>query len=111
MSDVFPIRNDLKQVDAVSPFLFSFALVYAIRKVKVDQDDWKLNGTRQLLVYADDVNILGVSVHTIKRNTESLLVASKETELEAYDGKTKYLVMSRGHNAGRSHNIKAVRAA
>ena len=111
MSDVFPIRNDLKQVDALSPFLFSFALVYAVRRVKVDQVDWKLNGTHQLLVYADDVNIFGVSVHSIKRNTESLLVASKEIGLEVYDGNPKYLVMSRDHNAGRSHNIKVVRVA
>ena len=43
----------------------------------------KLNGTHQLLVYADDVNILGGSVHTIKENAEALVVASKETGLEA----------------------------
>jgi hypothetical protein len=42
------------------------------------QDGLKLNGTHQLLVYADDVNILGGSVHNIKRNTEALVVASKE---------------------------------
>jgi len=83
--------------------------VYAIRRVKVDQDDWKLNGTRQLLVYADDVNILGVSVHTVKRNTKSLLFARKEIGLEVYNGNTKYAVMSRDHDAGRSHNIKVVR--
>ena len=42
----------------------------------------KLNGTHQLLVYADDVNISGGSVHIIKTNKEVLLVASKETGLE-----------------------------
>jgi len=42
----------------------------------------KLNYTHQLLVYVDDVNILGGSVHTIKKNTEAIVVASKETELE-----------------------------
>ena len=36
----------------------------------------KLNGTHQLLVYADDVNILGGSVHTLKENAEALVVAS-----------------------------------
>jgi len=36
----------------------------------------KLNGTHQVLVYADDVNILGVSVHTVKENAEALVVAS-----------------------------------
>jgi hypothetical protein len=53
------------------------------------------------LVYADDVNILGRSVHTIKKNTETLVVASKETGLEANVGKTKYMVISRDQNAER----------
>jgi len=52
------------------------------------------------LVYADDVNILGGSVHTIEKNTEALVVASKETD------KMKYMVMSRDQNAGRCQNIK-----
>jgi hypothetical protein len=50
----------------------------------------KLTGTHQLLVYADDVNVLGGSVHTIKRNTKSLVGASKETGLEVNADKTTY---------------------
>jgi hypothetical protein len=96
----------LKQGDALSPLLFNFALDYAIRKVQVNQDEWKLNGTYQLLVNADDDNILGGSVHIVKENTVALEAASKETGLEVNADNTKYTVMSQDQNAGRSHSIK-----
>jgi hypothetical protein len=48
--------------------LFNFALEYAIKRVQVNQDCLKLNGVHQLLAYADDVNILGGSVHTVREN-------------------------------------------
>ena len=73
----------------LSPLLFNFALEYAIRRVQVDQDGLKLNGTHQLLAYADDVNILGRSIHTVKENTEALVVATKEIGLEINADKTK----------------------
>jgi len=66
----------------------------------------KLNGSHQLLVYVDDVNILGGSVHTIQENAEALVDASKETGLEVNADKTKYMVMSGDQTAGRSHKIK-----
>jgi hypothetical protein len=62
---MFPIRNRLKQGDALSLLLFNFALEYTIRKVQVDQDGLILNGTPRLLVYADDVNILGGGVYIL----------------------------------------------
>ena len=59
----------------------------------------KLNGTHRLLAYADDVTILGGSVHTVKENAEALIVASKETGLAVNVDETKYMVMSRDKNA------------
>jgi hypothetical protein len=81
-------------------------LEYAIRRVQVNQDGFKLNGTHQLFVYADDVNILGGSVHTVKENAEALVAATKEIGLEVNGDKTKYMVMSRDQNAGRSYSMK-----
>jgi len=71
VSDMFPVRNGLKQGDALSPLFFNFALEYAIRRVQVNQCGLKLNGTHQILAYADDVNILGGSIHTLKEKCRS----------------------------------------
>ena len=86
---MFPIRNGLKQGDTLSLLLFNFAWQYAIRRVQVNQTGLKLNGTRRLLVYSDDVNILGECLHTIEEDTEALLVTSKETGLEMNADKTE----------------------
>jgi len=107
VSDMFPIRNGLKEGDALSPLLFNFALEYAIRRVKVNQDGLKLNGTHQLLAYANDVNILGGSVHTVKKNAEALVVAAtKEIGLEVNAHKTKYMTVFRDQNAGQINSMK-----
>ena len=94
LSGMFPIRKGLKQGDVLLPLFFNIALDYAIRMVQVNQDGLKLNGTHQLLLNADDLNILEGRVHTIKEKAEALLVASKEIGLEVNADKTKYSTWS-----------------
>jgi hypothetical protein len=84
----------LKQEYDLAQLLFNFTLEYAIWRVQVNPDGLKLNGIRQLPVYVDDVNIFGGSVHSIKKNTEALVDASKEIGLEVNADKPKYSTWS-----------------
>ena len=111
LSDILSIKNGLKEGDALSPLLFDFSLEYAVRRIKVNQDGLKLNGAHLLLVYADYVNILGESVHNMKKNIDTLIVTSKDTGLQVNADKTKCMVMSRNQNARRSHNTKIVNSS
>ena len=65
----------------------------------------KLNGTHQLLAYANDVNILAGSIHSPKENAEALVAATSEIGLEVSASKTKYMFMSLDQNAGRICNV------
>jgi hypothetical protein len=102
MSHTFRIQNGLKHGDALSPLLFNFALEYAIRKVI----GLELNGTHQLLVYADDVNLLADSINTIKENTQTLIDGISDVGLEINAEKTKYMIMSCHQNSGQNQHIR-----
>jgi hypothetical protein len=94
-SDRFYIKNGLKKGHALLPLLLNFALDYAIPGVQADQEGLKLYDTHQLLLYANDVNILDGSMYTIKKkNTKAIVIASKETGLDVNAEKTEYMVMS-----------------
>jgi hypothetical protein len=105
LREKFPIQIGLKQGHALSPLLLNFALEYAIKRVQEEQKGLKLNGTHQLLAYADDVNTVGENVFTTKENTDALLDAMKDVSLEVNSEKTKYILMSRNQKTGQKHLI------
>jgi hypothetical protein len=106
LSDTFRIQNGLKQGNDLSLLFFNFALDYAIRKVQENQMELKLNGTHQLLVYADNVKLLGDNIDTIKKNTETVIDTSKGVGLDIIAEKTKYMLLSRHHDKRQNYPSK-----
>jgi hypothetical protein len=70
-------------------------------KVQENQVGLKINETHRLLVYADDENLLGDNIDTIKKNRENLTDASKEVSLEVNAKKTKYMLLAHYQNTGK----------
>jgi hypothetical protein len=98
------VQNGLTQGDALSPLLSNLALVYATKKVQGNQVRLKLNGTHHMPV-ADEDNLLGDSIDTIKKNAERLIGVNTEVWLEVNAEKTKYILLSRHQNAGQNQYI------
>ena len=94
LSDIFPIQNDLKQGDALSQLLLMSAFDCVITKIQ-NQDRLKLNGTHQLMTYADDANLASKNIYTVKKITEGKLAASKDVDLEATVERTTHVHVSR----------------
>ena len=88
LSDAFPIHCGLKQGDALSPLHFNFSLQYANRRVQENRIGLELNGKRQFLVYADDVNLLGENLQTVRENAEIFIKASNDIGLKVNSEKT-----------------------
>jgi hypothetical protein len=95
----------LQQEYTLSPLLFNFSLEYASRRVQENQEGLKLNGTHQLLAYADNINIVVENVDTMHKNAEALCT-SKEVGLEVNPENTKYMLMSHYQKAGQKHGVK-----
>ena len=73
----------------------NFALEYAIRKVQETNLGLDMNGTHQVLAYADDVNLIGDDIRTIERNADVLLDDCEDIGLAVNTGKTKYMEIGR----------------
>ncbi|PSN47032.1 hypothetical protein C0J52_09825 [Blattella germanica] len=91
---IFEIHNGLKQGDALSPLLFNFVLEHAIKSLE-DKEGVQLNGIHKLLVYADDIVLLGDSEEILKDNMHILRSSTRKLRLEINVNKTKYMVTRR----------------
>ncbi|PSN52220.1 hypothetical protein C0J52_12777, partial [Blattella germanica] len=94
ISDIFEIHNGLKQGDALSPLLFNIVLKHATKSLE-DKQGIQLNGIHKLLVYTEDIVLLGDSEEILKDNMHILRSNIRKLGLEVNVNKTKYMVKRR----------------
>jgi hypothetical protein len=80
---------------------FNSGLEYSIRKFQENVVGLELIGIHQLFFYADDYDLLGGRVNTIKENSETLLKATMDSSVEINIEKTKYMIISCYPNSGQ----------
>jgi hypothetical protein len=107
MSDMFPIKNGLKQRDALSTLFFNFVLNYAIRKVQVNKDG--LNLMVNISFFMLMTLIYWVEAYILKEPPDAVVIAVKEISREVNAVKTKYMFISRDQNAGRSRTSGTIK--
>ena len=107
LSDMFPTKNGLKLRGALLSLLFNFALVCVIKRFQVNQVGLKLNVAHQLLVYADEINMLGRSMPTIKKNTGALVVTTREIGLAVATREKMLIKQVHGHILGSECRTKS----
>jgi len=106
LSCSFSIENGLEEGDGLSPQLCNFALEFAIRKVNETNLRLDMIGLRQILTYADDINVIADGIRTIERNADVLLNACKDIDLAVNRGKTKYMEIGRHWDVIANEHIK-----
>jgi hypothetical protein len=99
------------QGEALTPLLFNFAFGYAIRKVQKNQVGLKLNGTHQLLINADYMNLLADNKDAMKKTTVIYFLLVIKLVKEVNAEKTKYILLFRHQNAGQNRDIKIANTA
>jgi hypothetical protein len=97
---------DLEHADILFLLLATFVLEYSFRKVQKDQKGLKSNGTHQLPLHTDDVNLVGDNINTIRKNTKALIDTNNEAALAVNAQKTKYIFIFHHKNAGQNLNTK-----
>lgn len=95
LSDVFEVNGGLKQGDAISPILFNIALEKVVRTAGISVELFGRDGPRLLLAFADDIDVAGNSVLTVKDLFTRVETQANQVGLSINEDKTKYMHTSR----------------